>query len=101
MFASLKEREIANRYLGFIRTELFTPLVRQIRQEAELVSDRPVSDFEIECVAGLHGAIGYVGMRRWLHDRPYSEELNTVISSLIITFLQGAPTAFAILNQDG
>ena len=98
MFASLKDREIANRYLGFIRETLFIPLVREIRFEANLDNQRPVSEFEIECVAGLHGAIGYVGMRRWIYDAPVPDEVAKVITSLIATFLQGAPTAFAALS---
>lgn len=99
MFASLKDREIANRYLGFIRDALFVPLVREIRREAGLNQERPVSEFEIECVAGLHGAIGYVGMRRWIYDAPVPDEVSKVITSLITTFLQGAPAAFAALED--
>lgn len=98
MFASLKDRDIANRYLGFIREALFIPLVQEIRHEARLNANRPVSDFEVECVAGLHGAIGYVGMRQWIYDTPMPAELNMVINSLITTFLQGAPAAFAALE---
>lgn len=99
MFASLKDRDIANRYLGFIRDALFVPLVAEIRREAGLKLDREVSEFEIECVAGLHGAIGYVGMRRWIYDAPVPDEVNKVITSLITTFLQGAPAAFAALEE--
>lgn len=97
MFASLKDREIANRYLGFIRETLFMPLVMEIRAEAKLDLNRPVSEFEIECVAGLHGAIGYVGMRRWIYDDAVPTEVSAVVSSLITTFLEGAPSAFAAL----
>lgn len=100
MFASLKDRDIANRYLGFIREALFVPLVREIRHEARLNAERPVSEFEIECVAGLHGAIGYVGMRRWIYDTPMPAEVAKVIASLIATFLQGAPAAFAAIEHE-
>ncbi|WP_346344051.1 TetR/AcrR family transcriptional regulator [Magnetospirillum sulfuroxidans] len=100
MFASLKDREIANRYLSFIRETLFVPLIHEIRIEAGLNNQRPVSEFEIECVAGLHGAIGYVGMRRWIYNAPVPDEVTKVITSLIATFLQGAPAAFAALAAD-
>lgn len=99
MFASLKDRDIANRYLGFIREALFEPLVQEIRHEARLNCERPVSELEVECVAGLHGAIGYVGMRRWIYDTHLPAEISKVISSLITTFLQGAPSAFAALES--
>lgn len=101
MFASLKERNIANRYLVFIRESLFIPLVREIQAEAKLPLDQPVGEFEIECVAGLHGAIGYVGMRRWMHRSAPTDEVNQVVTSLIATFLEGAPTAFAALAGGG
>lgn len=99
MFASLKDRAIANRYLGFIRKTLFEPLVQEIRIEAGINQDSPISDFEVECVAGLHGAVGYVGMRRWIHEPPPSDEVHQVVGSLITTFLQGAPSAFAAMAR--
>jgi AcrR family transcriptional regulator len=95
MFASLKDRTIANRYLAFVRDALFVPLCRELRVESGEDPAAPISELEIECAAGLHGAIGYVGMRRWIFDAQMPEEVSNVLGSLIDTFLSGAPAVFA------
>ena len=99
MFATLKpERDIAERYLGFVRQSLFVPLVHEIRAHAHLDQSRDISESEVDCVAGLHGAIGYVGMRHWADHPPASVEMRGVIVGLVATFLEGAPAAFAALS---
>lgn len=93
LFAGLKDQAIANRYLDFVRQHLFVPLCRELRAEAGL-PERAPTEAEIECVAGLHGAVGYVGMRRWVYNAPVPEDLDGVISALVTSFLAGAPQAF-------
>lgn len=98
MFAGLKEPAIANRYMAFLRDTLFIPLACEIRAEAGL-SDQPPSDSEIECVAGLHGAIGYIGTRRWVFLAPVAEDIDEVITQIVASFLFGAPAAFRTLAK--
>ncbi|CAA7616232.1 TetR/AcrR family transcriptional regulator [Magnetospirillum sp. SS-4] len=94
MFAGLKDESIANRYMLHVRQHLFEPLCREIRAEAGVPSDSPVSPLEIELVAGLHGAIGYVGLRRWVYQTQTPEDMETVISQLVRSYLAGIPAAF-------
>lgn len=98
LFASLKDQALANRYLHFMREHLFVPLCHEIRAEAGLPpQDRP-AEAEIECVAGLHGAVGYVGMRRWVFNSPVPDDLDGVVDALVASFVAGAPQAFRALD---
>lgn len=100
MFAGLKDQAIATRYLAFVHDNLFVPLAREVRAEAGLPEGEP-SPAEIECVAGLHGAIGYVGLRRWVYRTPVPDDVNAVIAALVATFVAGAPATFRTLATTG
>lgn len=100
MFAGLKDQAIAARYLAFVHDSLFVPLAREVRVEAGLPDGEP-SPAEIECVAGLHGAVGYVGLRRWVYRTPVPDDIDAVILSLVATFVAGAPAAFRALAANG
>jgi AcrR family transcriptional regulator len=94
MFAGLKDESIASRYMTHVRDQLFLPLCREIRAEAGLATDTAVSAEEVELVAGLHGAVGYVGLRRWVFQSEMPEDLDRVITQLVGTYLGGLPDAF-------
>ncbi len=94
MFAGLKDQGLANRYMGFVRDNLFEPLCRELRVAAGLPDDRAPSDFEIECVAGLHGAIAYIGVRRLVYHAPVPEDTDRVVANMIDSFLEGITTTF-------
>lgn len=100
LFAGLKEPALANRYLAFIRDHLFVPLAKEIRAEAGMPEGTP-TDAEIECVAGLHGAVGYIGTRRWVFQAPVPTDTEAIQTEIIASFLIGAPTAFRTLCKAG
>lgn len=89
MFAGLKDGSIANRYMLHIRDQLFVPLCREFRAEIGLSDAAPISLEEIEMAAGLHGAIAYVGVRRWVYNAQTPADLTPVFSELIRTYLAG------------
>lgn len=93
MFAGLKDRAIAGRYLAFLRDHLFIPLAREVRAAAGLATGTQPSEAEIEMAAGLHGAIGYVGLRRWVYQTTVEIDVEGAVSALIDAFLDGAPAA--------
>ena len=94
MFAGLKDESIANRYMSHVRENLFVPLCHEMRVEAGIVSDAPPSPLEIEMVAGLHGAISYVGLRRWVYKTQTPEDTDMLVSNLVRSYLSGMPEAF-------
>ncbi|MCR6631725.1 MAG: TetR/AcrR family transcriptional regulator [Magnetospirillum sp.] len=93
MFAGLKDRAIASRYLSFLRDHLFIPLAREVRATAGLDVAAAPAENEIETAAGLHGAIGYVGLRRWVYQTSVEIDVDAAVSALIEAFVAGAPAA--------
>ncbi len=94
MFASLKNHAAASSYLALIRERLFVPLVRELRAEAKLPEAPPIHEDEIACVAGLHGAIGYVVTRCGIDGKPAADEL---VARQVATFLNGAASTLSSL----
>lgn len=99
MFAGLKDRAIASRYLSFLRDHLFIPLAREVRAVAGLDPDAPLAETEIELACGLHGAIGYLGLRRWVYETAAEINVTTAAGTLIDAFVEGAPAAARSLSQ--
>lgn len=93
MYVGLKDHTTGNRYLAFLREHLFIPLAREVRFAAGLDPDAMPGESEIEAVAGLHGAVGYVGLRRWVYQTDGTLDVDTAIAALIDTFVAGAPAA--------
>lgn len=93
MYVGLKDRAIGNRYLAFLREHLFIPLAREVRFTAGLDPDAPIGDAEMEMVTGLHGAVGYVGLRRWVYETDTPLDTDSAIAALIRAFVDGAPAA--------
>lgn len=98
MFAGLKDRSIASRYLSFLREHLFIPLAREMRASAGLDATAHPTEAEIEVAAGLHGAIGYVGLRRWVYQTAVEIDVDAAVAALIEAFVHGAPGAAKVLN---
>lgn len=101
MFAGLKDRAIASRYLAFLRDHLFIPLAREVRATAGLDATVQPSEMEIEAAAGLHGAVGYVGLRRWVYQTAVEIDVNAAVAALIEAFVAGAPAAARALAAKG
>lgn len=89
MFAGLKDGSIASRYMQHVRDQLFVPMCRELRAALGIESDAPISLEEIEMVAGLHGAIAYVGVRRWVYHAQTPADLTPVFTELVRTYLGG------------
>lgn len=93
MFASLKDHAVASRYHGFLREQLFIPLAREVRAAAGLDARGHPTEAEIEASAGLHGAISYVGLRRWVYETAAEIDVDAAVHALVDAFVVGAPVA--------
>ncbi len=93
MFAGLKGLDFNARYLSFLRGAAFDVVVREIRHEHGLPEDAPVREAEVELVWGLHAAIFYLGVRRFIYGMPLPEDLDADIALRVRAFLHGAPAA--------
>ena len=93
MYAGLKDPVLANRYMTFLRENLFEPLAQELKAEAGLADD-PASPEEIECVAGLHGAVAYTGVRRWVYQADVPDDTDRVVVNIVDTYMAGILDTF-------
>ncbi|ARJ65852.1 TetR family transcriptional regulator [Magnetospirillum sp. ME-1] len=101
MFAGLKDGSIANRYMQHVRDQLFVPMCRELRADLGVGGDAPISLEEIEMVAGLHGSIAYVGVRRWVYHAQTPADLMPVITELVRTYLGGIGDSYRRIVSAG
>jgi AcrR family transcriptional regulator len=94
MFAGLKDESIANRYMSHVHENLFMPLCHEIRAAAGVERAADISPYEIELAAGLHGAIAYVGLRRWVYRTQTPDDMDLVIRQLVRSTMAGISDAF-------
>jgi len=90
MYAGLKDKTIAQRYFGFLRERLLEPMVRELRAEAGVAPDEPISLMDIEFAAALHSGIAYMGVRRWVYRVAMPEDTDAIVALLVETHLHGA-----------
>jgi AcrR family transcriptional regulator len=95
MFAGLKGLDFNTRYLEFLRGAIFERVVEEMRASYRLPDDGPPRSDEIELVWGLHAAIYYLGVRRWIYRLPTPTDQEADIALRVAGFLQGAPAALA------
>ena len=96
MFAGLKGLDFNARYLKFLRGAIFEPVVMELRAANKLSLLSPLGTEEIALVWGLHAAIYYIGVRRWIYELPVPLDMNAEIALCVRSFLQGTP---AVVKQ--
>ncbi|WP_050419489.1 TetR/AcrR family transcriptional regulator [Bradyrhizobium tropiciagri] len=91
MFAGLKDLGLNARYLKMLRERAFEKLIEEIRFEYGRPSTRdlPITVLEIEMVWGLHAAIFYLGVRKFIYSMPLETDVNSIIDAKVTTFLGG------------
>lgn len=96
-FSGLKGLDLNARYLRLLRERVFPRVVAEVRHAFGRPSpaELPISEAEIEIVWGLHAAIFYVGVRRWIYDLPIPADLDQAVAEKVAAFLDGAPSVMA------
>ncbi len=92
LFAGLKDQAIGRRYLAFVRQHIFIPIARELLAQAGRPDADPTPE-AIELAAGLHGAVTYLGTRRWVFCAQVPDDDDDAILRLIETFVSGAGAA--------
>jgi AcrR family transcriptional regulator len=95
MFAGLKGLDFNARYIAFLRGAVFEKVVAELRHFCGQHDPSPARDEEIEMVWGLHAAIYYLGVRRWIYNMPMPADLERDIALRVTTFLGGFPRLYA------
>jgi AcrR family transcriptional regulator len=95
MFAGLKGLDLNARFLEMLRRRIFFRVIREMRLAYGLppVEEVPATELEYELVWGLHAAIFYIGIRRWIYGLPIPSDLDRTITAKVKAFLQGMPAA--------
>jgi AcrR family transcriptional regulator len=96
MFAGLKGLDFNARYIAFLRGAVFDKVVAELRHFCQRDEAAPVRDEEVELVWGLHAAIYYLGVRRWIYNMPMPPDMDRDIVLRVATFLGGFPRVYAI-----
>ncbi|WP_423200400.1 HTH tetR-type domain-containing protein [Cupriavidus sp. H19C3] len=100
IFAGLTHEGINKKYLSKLRTKVFLPVLAEVRAEFDIPAPRDAAetDAEIELIWGLHAAIFYIGVRKWIYGLKVPNDLDAVIRRQVDTFLNGAPAAIRALR---
>jgi AcrR family transcriptional regulator len=91
--AGLKGFALPGRYLGRVRERIFTPALAEFRREYGFPTpaELPLSDREYELLYGIHGALVYVGIRRYIYDMKVQSQQDDIFDVVLDNFLIGLP----------
>jgi AcrR family transcriptional regulator len=89
--AGLKGTDLPARYLSRVRQLIFTPVLTELRRELGLPSPEilPLGAQEFELIFGIHGALLYVGIRKFIYNMDVSIDQELVFDAEIDAFLAG------------
>ena len=101
MFSGLKGMDLNARYLTLVRDRIYTRVIREMRHELDLPppSEVPISEMEFELVWALHASIFYIGVRKWIYGLDIPADIDTVVTGLARSFLDGVPSVIAALTR--
>lgn len=89
--SGLKGIDLPGRYLTRVRDRIFTPALTEMRREFGLPSPAqlPLSAQEYELMYGIHGALVYVGIRRFIYNMDVPTDQDLVFDTEMDAFLAG------------
>ncbi len=89
--AGLAGFALPSRYLSRVRERIFTPALAEFRREYGFPApeELPLSDQEYELLYGIHGALVYVGIRRYVYNMRVPVDQDMVFDTELDAFLSG------------
>jgi AcrR family transcriptional regulator len=95
LFSGLKGVGMNTRILRLIRERIFNRVSAEIRAAHGLppAEDEAARRQDAELIWGLHAAIFYLGMRRFVFGMAVPSDLDATIAEKVVAFLEGAPAA--------
>lgn len=101
--AGQKGFDLPRRYLGMVRERVFAPLLVEMRREFGLptVDAQPLAEAEFELLFGIHGALVYVGLRRFVYGVEVLSEAPAIYEVLLDTSLAGLRNAYCGVVRAG
>jgi AcrR family transcriptional regulator len=74
VFSGLEDHSITDRFFAMLRARLFPRLVRETRRHRGSTSRGKPGVREQELLAGLHGGLFYIAMRRWIYGQAVTSD---------------------------
>ncbi|MGV2139980.1 TetR/AcrR family transcriptional regulator [Agrobacterium sp. 16-2014-1-2a] len=96
MFSGLKGLDFNTRYLDLLRQRIFGLIINELRFDHELkpAEEVAITSIEIEAVWGLHAAIFYLGVRKFIYNMPV-DNISSIVDAELRIFLNGVPAILA------
>jgi AcrR family transcriptional regulator len=100
IFAGLTREGINNRYLARLRERIFDVVLAELRRQFKVAEPTAQQyEDEIEFIWGLHAAIFYVGVRKWIYGLQVPKDLDRVIDQKVHAFIDSAPAVLKRIRK--
>jgi AcrR family transcriptional regulator len=85
LLSGLAGASINRRFGNFVAEHIFRPVLNELRHEFELpdIQKLPASEAEMELMWGLHGAIFYIGIRKWVYHVEIPKDAEAAVELLV------------------
>jgi AcrR family transcriptional regulator len=85
LLSGLAGASINRRFGNFVAEHIFGPVLNELRHEFKLPDIRtlPASEGELELMWGLHGAIFYIGIRKWVYHVAIPNDPEAAVELLV------------------
>lgn len=98
--AGLTHEGINLRYLARLREQVFDVVLAEMHREFAVDAPTPQQhEDEIEFIWGLHAAIFYIGVRKWVYRLDVPQELDRLVARQVEDFMLSAPLVLRQLRQ--
>ena len=89
LYSGLKGLDINRWYVGVVRDQILTPIIRECRHEAGLPAQSKPTASDLEVAWVFHSGIFYYGVRKYIYESPVLEDKERMISDALDVFLAG------------
>ena len=92
--SGLKSYGLTERYLDIIRSKKIEPAAQELRDSRGDPGTLPPSSTspadEIELFWGLHGAVFYIAIRKYVYNMPLEIDVEATVRATVANFFEGA-----------
>jgi AcrR family transcriptional regulator len=100
IFAGLTREGLNTRYLAHLRGRIFELVLAELRHEYAIAAPSAAQlEQEVELIWGMHAAIFYVGMRKWVYGLVVPDDIERLVEHKVSAFLAGTPQVMRELRQ--
>jgi len=100
LFAGLRGTDLNLRLIEYINLHVLYPIVRELRFELGISSNKKssISEIEKELVAGINADIFYLGVRKYVYGEVFTEEIDLLVKAKVTAGYYGAKEALRLYS---